>query len=132
MTRAVIYSRYSTDNQREASIEDQIRIGRAFIEREGWTYLDAYADRALSGASPLRPGYQKLLEDARAGSFEVVVAEALDRLSRDQATSSFNGDKGAISNSDWPIFTGAPWASSRSPFNTNPSIELLISKFRWR
>ena len=83
--RAVIYARYSSDNQREASIEDQIRICRAFIEREGWTYLDAYTDRALSGASPLRPGYQKLLEDARAGCFEVVVAEALDRLSRDQA-----------------------------------------------
>ena len=45
--RAVIYARYSSDNQREASIEDQIRICRAFIEREGWTYLDAYTDRAL-------------------------------------------------------------------------------------
>ena len=85
MTRAAIYARYSSDNQSNASIEDQVRICRAFIEREGWTYLDAYADRALSGASPLRPGYQKLLEDARAGCFEVVVAEALDRLSRDQA-----------------------------------------------
>jgi len=39
----------------------------------------------MSGASALRPAYQKLLEDARSGSFDVVVAEALDRLSRDQA-----------------------------------------------
>ena len=38
----------------------------------------------MSGADRLRPGYQKLLEDARAGEFDVVVAEALDRLSRDQ------------------------------------------------
>src|SRR3546814_14246640 len=38
----------------------------------------------MSGASALRPGYQKLLEDARGGAFDVVVAEALDRLSRDQ------------------------------------------------
>jgi site-specific DNA recombinase len=43
-----------------------------------------YTDHAISGASTLRPGYQKLMEDARVGSFDVVIAEALDRLSRDQ------------------------------------------------
>src|SRR5919106_1330984 len=82
--RAVIYARYSSDNQREASIEDQVRLARAHIESRGWTYLHAYNDRAFSGASALRPGYQRLLADARDGQFEVVVAEALDRLSRDQ------------------------------------------------
>jgi DNA invertase Pin-like site-specific DNA recombinase len=82
--RAVVYARYSTDLQREASIEDQVRICRQRIEREGWTLLGTYSDAATSGASRLRPGYQKLLEDARAGAFDVVVAEALDRLSRDQ------------------------------------------------
>jgi DNA invertase Pin-like site-specific DNA recombinase len=82
--RAVIYARYSTDLQREASIKDQVRACRQRIEREGWTLLATYSDAASSGASRLRPGYQKLLEDARAGAFDVVVAEALDRLSRDQ------------------------------------------------
>src|SRR5919106_79534 len=82
--RAVIYARYSSDNQREASIEDQVRLARAHIESRGWTYLHAYNDRAFSGASALRPGYQRLLADARDGQFDVVVAEALDRLSRDQ------------------------------------------------
>ncbi|HUW73584.1 MAG TPA: recombinase family protein [Methyloceanibacter sp.] len=82
--RTVIYARYSSQNQRDASIEDQIRICRKRIEHEGWTYLHAYTDHAMSGASRLRPGYQKLLEDARAGEFDVVIAEALDRLSRDQ------------------------------------------------
>jgi len=82
--RAVIYARYSTDLQREASIEDQGRVCRQRIDREGWTLLATYSDAASSGASRLRPGYQKLLEDARAGAFDVVVAEALDRLSRDQ------------------------------------------------
>ncbi len=82
--RAVIYARYSSENQRDASIEDQVRLCRQYIDRQGWTYLHAYVDRAISGASQLRPGYQKLLEDARAGTFEVLVAEALDRLSRDQ------------------------------------------------
>ena len=81
---AVIYARYSTDLQREASIEDQIRLCRAYVERQGWAYRHAYTDRAVSGASALRPAYQALLEDARQGEFDIVVAEALDRLSRDQ------------------------------------------------
>ncbi len=82
--RSVVYARYSSDNQREASIEDQIRICRAHIEQQAWEYLTAYTDHAVSGASTLRPGYQKLLEDARGHQFEVIVAESLDRLSRDQ------------------------------------------------
>jgi site-specific DNA recombinase len=82
--RAAIYARYSTDLQREASIEDRVRICRKRIEQEGWESAATYSDAASSGASRLRPGYQKLLEDARGGQFDIVVAEALDRLSRDQ------------------------------------------------
>jgi DNA invertase Pin-like site-specific DNA recombinase len=84
MTRAVIYARYSSDNQRDASIEDQVRQSRARIEQEQWQLGEVYSDHAISGATTLRPGYQKMLEDARAGRFDVLVAEALDRLSRDQ------------------------------------------------
>ena len=84
MTRAVIYARYSSDNQRDASIEDQIRQCRARIQQEGWQLEAVYSDHAISGATALRPGYQKMLEDARASRFEILVAEALDRLSRDQ------------------------------------------------
>ncbi len=82
--RAIVYARYSSDLQRDASIEDQIRLCRARIEHEGWGYLHAYTDRAISGSSTLRPAYQRLLEDARRGQFDIVVSEALDRLSRDQ------------------------------------------------
>ena len=82
--RAVVYARYSTDLQRDASIEDQVRLCRGRIEQEGWAYLHAYTDRAVSGASALRAAYQQLLEDARREQFDIVVAEALDRLSRDQ------------------------------------------------
>ncbi|MGE0854182.1 MAG: recombinase family protein [Hyphomicrobiaceae bacterium] len=82
--RAVTYARFSTDLQSAASIDDQVRVCRERVVREGWTYLHAYCDRAMSGTSQLRPGYQKLLEDARNHLFDVVVAEALDRLSRDQ------------------------------------------------
>jgi hypothetical protein len=73
--RAVIYARYSSENQRDASIEDQVRQCRGLIERRDWTFLHSYADRGMSGASPFRVGYQKLLEDARDGVFDVVVAE---------------------------------------------------------
>jgi DNA invertase Pin-like site-specific DNA recombinase len=82
--RAVIYARYSSENQREASIEDQIRLCKERIVREGWSLLQVYRDSAISGASALRPGYQALLQAARDGGFDFVVAEALDRLSRDQ------------------------------------------------
>jgi DNA invertase Pin-like site-specific DNA recombinase len=82
--RAVIYARYSSENQRDASIQDQIEVCRRLIEQQNWTLIDTYTDHAISGASKFRPAYQKLLEDARAAAFDVVVAEALDRLSRDQ------------------------------------------------
>ena len=67
MMRAVIYARFSSEHQREASIEDQVRLCRALIDERGWHYLEAYTDRALSGASTLRPAYQSLLDGAREG-----------------------------------------------------------------
>jgi site-specific DNA recombinase len=85
MTQAAIYARYSSDRQSDASIEDQVRLCEERAKREGFTVVETYADRAVSGASMLRPGLQALMADALAGRFTAVVAEALDRLSRDQA-----------------------------------------------
>ncbi len=86
MTRAALYARYSSDLQREASITDQFRVCREHVDRSGWTVAGCYRDAAISGGSMiLRQGVQALLEDARRGAFDVVVAEALDRMSRDQA-----------------------------------------------
>ena len=79
-----IYARYSSDNQRDASIADQLRICRAFAERQGWTIADEYSDHAVSGATLLRPGFQALMRDALNRRFDVVLAESLDRFSRDQ------------------------------------------------
>jgi DNA invertase Pin-like site-specific DNA recombinase len=83
--KAVIYARYSSDMQREASIEDQVRLCRERAAREGWDIVNVYADHGISGASLMRPGLQQLMRDAQGGVFDVVLAEALDRLSRDQA-----------------------------------------------
>ncbi|RDH95106.1 DNA invertase Pin-like site-specific DNA recombinase [Caldimonas thermodepolymerans] len=84
MIRVALYARYSSDNQRDASIEDQLRQCRERAAREGWTVVETYSDRAISGASLIRSGIQSLLADAQAGRFDMVLSEALDRISRDQ------------------------------------------------
>ncbi|MGB8843560.1 MAG: recombinase family protein [Aliidongia sp.] len=82
--KVALYARYSDDKQRDASIEDQLRVCRLHAEKQGWTIVDSYTDRAISGASLLRPGIQELIQDATRGRFVIVLAEAMDRLSRDQ------------------------------------------------
>ena len=86
MTRVALYARYSSDQQSASSIDDQMRICREQAAREGWQVVGTYKDAAISGSSvTLRPGIQALLQDAHARNFDVVLAEALDRVSRDQA-----------------------------------------------
>ncbi|WP_423208844.1 recombinase family protein [Paracoccus yeei] len=80
--RVAIYARFSTDKQRDASIEDQIESCRDLAAREGWEVAATYHDRATSGASMFRPGIEALQREARAGKFDIVLAEAMDRLSR--------------------------------------------------
>ncbi len=82
--KVALYARYSSDNQREASIVDQFRICRIHADKQGWHIVEEYSDQAISGASLLRPGIQSLIADALRGRFNVVLAEAMDRLSRDQ------------------------------------------------
>jgi DNA invertase Pin-like site-specific DNA recombinase len=82
--KAAIYARYSTDLQRQASIEDQYRTCLARIEREDWTVVAKYKDEAVSGAKADRPGYQALLKAAKNREFDVLVVEEVSRLWRDQ------------------------------------------------
>lgn len=84
MLRIALYARFSSENQRDASIEDQLRQCRERAEREGWTVVETYSDRAISGSSMIRAGIQNLLADAQMGRFDMVLSEALDRISRDQ------------------------------------------------
>ncbi len=82
--KVAIYARYSSENQREASIEDQFRICREFARKQGWTIAGEYSDHAISGATLMRPGFQAMMAEALRGKVDVVLAEALDRFSRDQ------------------------------------------------
>lgn len=79
---AVIYSRYSTENQREASIEDQERSCERLAAQHGLTIVGRYVDKGISGGTAQRPGYQTLLEAARAAQFEVILSEDISRLWR--------------------------------------------------
>jgi site-specific DNA recombinase len=84
--KAAIYARYSSDLQSIRSIEDQIALCRQHLEQKSWTETVVYSDRAISGGAMVtRPGIQELIRGAANGQFNVVVAEALDRISRDQA-----------------------------------------------
>ena len=82
--RAVIYARYSTELQSASSIDDQVRLCRERLERDGHELVKVYSDRAVSGATLIRPGVQLLMQDASRGGLNLVYAEALDRISRDQ------------------------------------------------
>jgi site-specific DNA recombinase len=82
--KVALYARYSSENQRDASITDQLRICRAHADKQGWQIVEEYTDHAISGASLLRPGIQALMLDGQNGRFDIVLAEAMDRLSRDQ------------------------------------------------
>tara|TARA_R110002074_G_scaffold253081_4_gene425112 strand:+ start:11001 stop:12629 length:1629 start_codon:yes stop_codon:yes gene_type:complete len=84
MKRAAIYSRFSTDLQSERSIEDQVALCRAYATRENLDIVATYDDRARSGGSVIgRDGLMRLMDAARDKQFDVVIVEALDRLSRD-------------------------------------------------
>ncbi|WPZ34048.1 recombinase family protein [Thalassobaculum sp. OXR-137] len=79
----MIYARYSSDNQRVASIDDQVELCRRRANQEGWSVTEIYADQAISGGSTHgRPAYAALLRDAERKVFDVVLCESLDRLSR--------------------------------------------------
>jgi site-specific DNA recombinase len=86
MTRVAIYARYSSELQQERSIDDQFALCRDFAARRNWTVTSTYADRAVSGASIHgRYEFQRMVEDASDRRFDVVLAEDIDRLARNQA-----------------------------------------------
>jgi site-specific DNA recombinase len=83
--RAAIYARFSSDLQRDRSIEDQVALCREYAVRNGYTVVAVFSDRAITGSSfLLRSGIQDLLRAARAGGFEFVIAESLSRIARDR------------------------------------------------
>lgn len=86
--RGVIYPRYSSDNQREESIEGQIRECMEFAQKSGITVVGTYIDRALSAKTDNRPEFQRMIRDSYKGLFDVVIVWKLDRFARNRYDSA--------------------------------------------
>ena len=85
---AVIYARYSSDGQREESIEGQLRECKEFAERHSMTIVTHYIDRALSARTDDRPEFQKMISDSSKKQFDVVIVWKLDRFARNRLDSA--------------------------------------------
>ena len=85
---AVIYARYSSHAQRDVSIEQQLKACRIFAERHGIEIVGTYEDRAISGTSDRRPGFQKMIRDAERADWSYVIVYTLDRFARDRYDSA--------------------------------------------
>lgn len=86
--KAIIYARYSSDSQREESIEGQLRECRAFAEKNEITIVGTYIDRALSAKTDARPEFQKMIKDSGKKLFDMVIVWKLDRFARNRHDSA--------------------------------------------
>ena len=83
--RAAIYARFSSDLQRDRSIDDQIAVCRDYAARQGFEVVAVFSDRAVTGATRHgRAGVGRLLEAAAAGEFDLMIAETMSRVGRDE------------------------------------------------
>ena len=84
----VIYARYSSDNQREESIEGQLRECKEFANRNDIAIVDTYIDRAFSAKTDNRPSFQKMIRDSAKNQFDVIIVWKLDRFARNRYDSA--------------------------------------------
>ena len=88
--KAVIYARYSSHNQKDASIEQQVEACMKKAAALKLTVIDTYADRAISGKTDRRPQFQQMLADAEKGSFQYVIAWKSNRMGRNMLQAMVN------------------------------------------
>ena len=82
--KAVIYARYSSENQREESIEGQLRECNSFAEQHGYHVIGQYIDRAISARTDHRPDFQRMITDSAKKQFSVVLVWKFDRFARNK------------------------------------------------
>ncbi len=85
---AAIYARYSSSNQREESIDAQLRICRKYAEENGYSIVKEYTDSAISGRTDQRPAFQQMIQDSAKGSFDTLLIYSHDRFSRNKYETS--------------------------------------------
>ncbi|MGN1201181.1 MAG: recombinase family protein [Candidatus Caccovivens sp.] len=84
MKKAVVYARYSCDNQTEQSIEGQLRVCEEYAKNNDILILNTYIDRAMTGTNDLRPDFQRMLKDSKNKQWDYVLVYKLDRFSRNK------------------------------------------------
>ena len=87
---AVIYARYSSSNQREESIEGQIRICTEYAKKKGYKITNQYIDRAMTGKNDNRPAFRQMLNDSDKGMFDVLLVYKTDRFARNRYDSAIH------------------------------------------
>ncbi|GAV21563.1 recombinase family protein [Carboxydothermus pertinax] len=86
--RAVIYARFSSDNQREESITAQVRACSEYAKQKGYHIVKIYADEARSALTDDRPNFLRMISDAKLGLFDIVLIHKLDRFARNRYDSA--------------------------------------------
>ena len=84
MKTAVIYARYSSDNQTEQSIEGQLRVCEEYAKQNDILIVDTYIDRAMTGTNDNRPDFQRMLKDSNKKKWDYVLVYKFDRFSRNK------------------------------------------------
>ena len=120
--KAVIYARYSDANQREESIEGQLRECGDFAKRKCYTVIKSYVDRAISGKkADNRPEFMQMITDSKQGLYDTVIVWKIDRFSRDKYDSVFY--KNTLKKN------GVSVLSAIEPIDDSPEGQLMESIF---
>ncbi|MGH7183568.1 MAG: recombinase family protein, partial [Nitrospiraceae bacterium] len=123
--RVALYARFSSDNQKAASIDDQFRNCESYAQRQDdWTITHRYEDRAISGSQNAagRPGYKQMLADAQARLFDILLVDDLSRLTRDEAE-LINARKRLV-------FWGVRFIAISDGFDTDQKGHKMLSGFK--
>lgn len=89
MIKAALYARYSSDNQREESIDAQIRAVKEYADKNGYSIVKTYTDEARSATTDDRPGFLKMIDDSNNRNFDYIIVHKLDRFARNRYDSAF-------------------------------------------
>ena len=87
---AVIYARYSSENQNEQSIDGQLRVCQEYAKVNNIIILDTYIDRAMTGTNDNRPAFQQMIADSKHKKWDYVIVYKLDRFSRNKYESAIH------------------------------------------
>ena len=120
--KAVIYARYSDANQREESIEGQLRECNDFAQHKGYAVVKTYADRAISGKkADNRPEFMRMIDESKQDLFDTIIVWKIDRFSRDKYDSVYY--KNVLKKN------GVSVISATEPIDDSPEGQLMESIF---